>query len=364
MSILIATTVQSTNVVVGSNVLISNAGIFVGNSTVNATVNTTSIYLNGISISNNYVRQSFTGTGACTTFTVAGGYTPNNLDVYINGVKQFGNSVNTSSGTTFIFNTAPENGAGIECVGTVATAIDYTTPNTSAQYTWTNNQTFGADVTINANLATGNINGSSLTLSTNSANIGTALIVASNGNVGIGNTTPVDKLAINGTISEVTGVAIRPLVSATAQATTSGTYVDFTGIPSWVKRITLVFQNVSTNGTSYPRFQLGSGSITTSGYFTVTGYAGSSSAASSSTGGWDMYGDAGASEIRTGQITFTLLGSNIWLGTGLFCDEASTAYMWTMSGRVTLSGTLDRVRITTVNGTDTFDAGSVNILYE
>lgn len=30
----------------------------------------------------------------------------------------------------------------------------------------------------------------------------------------------------------------------------------------------------------------------------------------------------------------------------------------------TLSATLDRVRLTTVNGTDTFDAGLVNIIYE
>ena len=39
--------------------------------------------------------------------------------------------------------------------------------------------------------------------------------------------------------------------------------------------------------------------------------------------------------------------------------------VWTIcAGRVTLSGALDRVRVTTVNGTDTFDAGSINILYE
>jgi hypothetical protein len=34
------------------------------------------------------------------------------------------------------------------------------------------------------------------------------------------------------------------------------------------------------------------------------------------------------------------------------------------AGSVTLSATLDRIRITTVNGTDTFDAGSINIAYE
>ena len=36
----------------------------------------------------------------------------------------------------------------------------------------------------------------------------------------------------------------------------------------------------------------------------------------------------------------------------------------TGGGSVTLSGALDRVVLTTVGGTDTFDAGSVNIIYE
>ena len=40
------------------------------------------------------------------------------------------------------------------------------------------------------------------------------------------------------------------------------------------------------------------------------------------------------------------------------------AYIASVTGAVSLSGTLDRIRLTTVNGTDTFDAGSVNIMYE
>lgn len=152
--------------------------------------------------------------------------------------------------------------------------------------------------------------------------------------------------------------------SATAVNSTSGTSIDFTGIPAGIKRVTLMFQGLSTNGTSLPRIQLGSGSVTTSGYLTVAGYFGSSQAAASSTGGWDFYGDGGAGSLRTGQIVFTLIGSNTWVGTGMFDDEASTVYVWAMSGKVTLSGSLDRVRVTTVNGTDTFDAGSINILYE
>ena len=56
------------------------------------------------------------------------------------------------------------------------------------------------------------------------------------------------------------------ITSGTSQASTSGTSIDFTSIPSWVKRITLMFNGVSTNGTSNYQIQIGSGSVTTSGY--------------------------------------------------------------------------------------------------
>jgi len=78
--------------------------------------------------------------------------------------------------------------------------------------------------------------------------------------------------AIQGTL-RVGGVAtnIYPLVSGTSQASTSGTSIDFTGIPSWVKRITVMFNGVSTNGTSNKQIQLGD-----SGGFETTGYLGAS----------------------------------------------------------------------------------------
>lgn len=41
-----------------------------------------------------------------------------------------------------------------------------------------------------------------------------------------------------------------------------------------------------------------------------------------------------------------------------------TAVASTSGGTISLAGALDNVRLTTVNGTDTFDAGSINILYE
>jgi hypothetical protein len=152
--------------------------------------------------------------------------------------------------------------------------------------------------------------------------------------------------------------------SGTAVASTSGTSIDFTGIPSWVKRITVMFNGVSTNGTSLPQIQIGSGSVDTTGYVSVVSSFGAGVAANSTTG--LLANAAGnAAYVLTGLVTISALGSNLWIGsTVTTTDPASGNFTNSGAGRKTLSGTLDRLRITTVNGTDTFDAGSINILYE
>jgi len=161
----------------------------------------------------------------------------------------------------------------------------------------------------------------------------------------------------------VSSMASSVVSSGTAVASTSGTSIDFTGIPSWVKRITVMFSGVSTNGSSYIRFQLGdSGGVETTGYVGVCGQIGGAAASAASTSGFDSYGDNGASNARHGTLVFTLLGSNTWTLCG--CYNIVSAFQYLFSGSKTLSDTLTQVRITTVNGTDTFDAGSINILYE
>ena len=155
------------------------------------------------------------------------------------------------------------------------------------------------------------------------------------------------------------------LVLGTAQNSTSGTAIDFTGIPSWVKRITVMFNGVSTNGTSNYLVQIGAGSVTTSGYLSNCNYVNNSPNSSvgvASTQGYVINSDTIAAGIYGGVATLSTLGSNIWAISGtLNKNSAATGFF---AGTITLSGTLDRVRITTVNGTDTFDAGSINILYE
>ena len=167
-----------------------------------------------------------------------------------------------------------------------------------------------------------------------------------------------------GTIA-VQGVSTN-IVSGTAVASTSGTSIDFTGIPSWVKRITVMFNNVSTNGTSIVQVQLGSGSVATSGYKSTSSYSAAlpTQYAAATTGFITETTYANAALTRTGSYIFTLIGSNIWVGCGNMGGDQTALVTFACAGGITLAGTLDRVRITTVNGTDTFDAGSINILYE
>lgn len=157
------------------------------------------------------------------------------------------------------------------------------------------------------------------------------------------------------------------IVQGTSVATTSGTSIDFTGIPSWVKRITVMLNGVSTSGTSPIQVQIGSGSVTTSGYLSYGGINGGAnfSSAQASTTGFAFAG-AAAVNITYGVFSIYTYSGNIYLATfsaGL-SGTALAPYGMVGGGNVTLSGTLDRVRLTTINGTDTFDAGSVNILYE
>jgi hypothetical protein len=149
--------------------------------------------------------------------------------------------------------------------------------------------------------------------------------------------------------------------------TATGTSVDFTGIPSWVKKITIMFNGVSTNGTSNVVVRLGtSGGVTASGYLSGTGYIyviANNTQAFQETTGFLTCVSGSPAMVFSGALVFTNLSSNTWVAAGtLYRSDAGQMHM--PSGTVTLSGTLDRLRLTTVNGTDAFDAGSVNILYE
>ena len=182
------------------------------------------------------------------------------------------------------------------------------------------------------------------------------------------------KLTVSSTGVAITGATLNGasitsfgggvITSGTAQASTSGTSIDFTGIPSWVKRVTVMFNGVSTSGTSQMQVQIGAGSVTTSGYLSVGGdfvISGGVGGTTSTTG--FVTGDNVSNAVRHGHMVITSFGSNIWVSSHTIGSTTSN-YVALGGGSIALSGTLDRVRITTVNGTDTFDAGSINILFE
>ena len=154
--------------------------------------------------------------------------------------------------------------------------------------------------------------------------------------------------------------AILGINSGTAVASTSGTSIDFTSLPSWIKRITVMFGGVSASGTSNLIIQLGAGSITTTGYLSTFNNSDNTTQYQGTTG--LIIGTMAAASNRTGIATIVTIGSNLWV-MGSNTALESTA-IGSSAGKITLSGTLDRLRITAVNGTDTFDAGTVNILYE
>ena len=158
------------------------------------------------------------------------------------------------------------------------------------------------------------------------------------------------------------GLIESTITLGTAQASTSGTSIDFTSIPSGVKRITVMFNGVSTNGTSNWQLQLGSGSVTTTGYAGAAATFNATPTVANATTGF-LIASALAAVTLSGTVIFTNVSGNIWVASGyLSRTDAGTAFG--TGGNITLSGTLDRVRITTVNGTDTFDAGSINIMWE
>jgi hypothetical protein len=169
-------------------------------------------------------------------------------------------------------------------------------------------------------------------------------------------------LVLNGT----TGVQDNSgaFVAGTAVASTSGTSIDFTSIPSWVKRITVSLSGVSTNGTSGFLVRIGdSGGISATGYQgSVSAIAaGSASGATTSAVGF-LIGGASATNAVIGNVVLTNPTGNTWIGSWVMYMNDQQVNQG--AGARTISGILDRVRITTVNGTDTFDAGSINILYE
>jgi hypothetical protein len=170
-------------------------------------------------------------------------------------------------------------------------------------------------------------------------------------------------LTLSGDSPKISADGTGVITSGTA-VTASGTQVNFTGIPSWVKRITVMFNGVSTNGVSLVQVQLGdSGGIENTGYVGNDTRSATASITSSYSTGFVLCPDGNATYALTGKISIELQTGNTWVESHTLSVGSANGVAFG-GGSKTLSDVLTQIRITTVNGTDTFDAGSINILYE
>ena len=311
-------------------------------------------------------------TGSAGNFTINGTLTATGLtdtgNMSVAGNAAVTGTLDVTGATTFVgIPSGPTATAGTNttqlattafvttAVGTVGTMASQNANAVAITGGTVNNTTIGATTQNTGKFTT--LEATS-TFTLNGASSGT-LVLAPNATAGTNTVTfPV------GTGTAVVNNVNSAIVSSTAQASTSGTSIDFTSIPSWVKRITVMFNAVSTSSNSPVLVQLGdSGGIENTSYTAHGAVIQNGSVASTDyTTGFGLSNDGSAAYSASGSFTLCNLSGNIWVLSG--SARQATNRLAFAGGSKTLSATLDRVRITTVNGTDTFDAGSINILYE
>lgn len=211
-----------------------------------------------------------------------------------------------------------------------------------------------------------------ITLAGNAAGTGTFVIASPNSNDNRTLNLPDASTTLVGTDAAqtlsnktITGSTMQGGTMSVLTATPSSAFFDSPAIPSWARRVTAVFTALSTTVDANVRFQLGD-----AGGVEVTGYSGSTTVLGNSTGvttqlsaGFDQASTAGAAFGVTGQITFTHMGGNTWVAVAQF-GGAGVAGMYWIAGSKTLSDVLTFIRVTTVAGTASFDAGAMNFIIE
>jgi len=258
--------------------------------------------------------------------------------------------------------------AGIFTSGTVATL------NSTTGTIGTLNSTTGTIANLSTTLAGDfTISQGTATLATSGATAGTYgsvtaipfITVDAKGRITSATTGTFSSTPADGSITPAK--LSQPFTSGTSVNSTSGTAIDFTGIPSWVKRIEIMFSNVSNSGTANILVQLGdSGGIETTGYVSQAALVNVNVNTVGATNGIIIF-TGEASSACSGILTLGYIdaGSNLWTAAGTFARPGGAVSSATFTGGYkSLSATLDRVRIVSSNGSDTFDAGTINIMYQ
>lgn len=171
------------------------------------------------------------------------------------------------------------------------------------------------------------------------------------------NGTAANSAAIAAVQASTSFVKLQAAIAASGQTT-----LPQTGIPSWVNRVTATLSLLSTSGTSDGLLQVGDGAFVTTGYVcNYQGFTGSATGLVTSTAGF-LFDIDNATNQNGGKIVLDRVSGNAWVATGIIRRNGSSNGF--IVGEITLTGALDRARITTVGGTDTFDAGSVSFSWE
>jgi hypothetical protein len=161
-----------------------------------------------------------------------------------------------------------------------------------------------------------------------------------------------------------TGATGASTLTFSTPVSASGTSVDFTGIPSSAQRINVMFNSISSNGSSDYLIRVGTSiSIITSGYNSYCNTFNTTPSGITQTSGFVINESPSSSSSLHGNVTITKMSNDTWVLTGILVSTVSIGISLS-GGSVTFVGTLDRINLTTVNGTDTFDAGTINISYE
>jgi hypothetical protein len=154
-----------------------------------------------------------------------------------------------------------------------------------------------------------------------------------------------------------------PLISGTAQAA-SGPTVSFTGIPSWAKRITVLLSAITTVASGTPAIRAGAGSYEATGYESINSNIQTSTAASSASvnTSWDLVTAGNSTYTYTGNIVITKVTGTTYT----ICSQLrfNTTLSTFTTGYKTFSGNISQLQLCMSTGTDTFNGGTINVMYE
>ena len=261
------------------------------------------------------------------------------------------------------------NSSGVVIIGT-GEATTSVTGNILRAPSGTGTNIVGADFEINAGNGTGTGGSGSIVIKT--ADVGSTgstantltqrLKITPKGGFSFGSGatsygTEGQVLLSNGDAAPSFGSALIPKTVVTA----SGTSFEFTSIPSWAKRITIAIAGLSASSTGDILVQLGTASSyeTTSYVGTVVSGSGTSEAFST---GFKLVNSSAAANAYNGIVSLVNLDGNTWVESGYLGFSAGTGTRGS-AGYKTLGAALTRLQFY-IDGTQTFDAGTVNILYE